>query len=168
KGSAFGTIGEDTQLSNEQFENNLFEAFLTCDPSKPIWLENESRSIGRNHIPESLWWKMRNSTLYNIEVNIEIRLDRVLQYYSDNTNVDVLKESFTKIKKRLGGLDYQVAIHALECNDLRTAAAIALKYYDKSYDHQVASWGPANLRQIDGCDRVMDAANKLNEKLTSI
>ncbi len=164
KGSAFGTIGEISQLPNEQFENNLYEAFLKCDPSKPIWLENESRSIGRNHIPEALWWKMRGSVLYSIEVDRDIRLDRALQYYSKDTDVEVLKEAFIKIKKRLGGLDFQIAMKALDEHDLRTAADIALRYYDKTYTFQIESWNQDQLRYIDGCDDVLEAAQKLSQK----
>src|SRR5687768_11630406 len=36
KGSAFGSIGEEKQPTNEQFENDLFAAFSTLDPAKPI------------------------------------------------------------------------------------------------------------------------------------
>ena len=45
KGSAFGSIGESAQPTNEQFENDLFEAFLSLDISRPVWVENESRNI---------------------------------------------------------------------------------------------------------------------------
>ena len=161
KGSAFGTIGENAQLPNEQFENNLFGAFFKCDPSKPIWLENESRSIGRNHIPESLWWKMRSSILYNIDVNREVRLDRVMQYYSHDADVEILKEAFIKIKKRLGGHDFQIAMKALDTNDLRTAADVALRYYDKTYTFQIENWDTHHVTYVTACDDILDAAQKL-------
>ncbi len=161
KGSAFGTIGEGTQLPNEQFENNLYEAFLKCDETKPIWLENESRSIGRNHIPETLWWKMRGSVLYSIDVNRDVRLDRVIQYYSHDTDVEILKEAFIKIKKRLGGLDFQKAMKALDEHDLRTAADIALKYYDKTYTFQIESWNKGQVKHLGACDDILMAAQKL-------
>ncbi|MBK8554971.1 MAG: tRNA 2-selenouridine(34) synthase MnmH [Lewinellaceae bacterium] len=51
KGSAFGAIGEQEQPSVEQFENDLFFALRALDPQKRIWIENESRSIGRVYIP---------------------------------------------------------------------------------------------------------------------
>lgn len=140
KGSAFGSIGEQEQPTNEQFENNLYEKFLQLDPSKPIWLENESRNIGKVYLPESLWWKMRSSILYNLEVDHEARLQRALHYYSGSVNKETLIGAFTRIRKRLGGLEYQNAINALEAGDLTKAAAIALEYYDKAYAFQLAHW----------------------------
>ncbi|MFZ1676334.1 MAG: tRNA 2-selenouridine(34) synthase MnmH [Saprospiraceae bacterium] len=140
KGSAFGSIGEEVQPSNEQFENNLFMAFLSMDRTNTIWLENESKSIGKVYVPDGIWRKMKSSILYNVEVDKEIRLDRILRYYSEPATIEILKESFDKIRERLGGLEYKNAIQALSAGDLRKAASIALWYYDKAYSFQVEHW----------------------------
>ncbi len=161
KGSAFGSIGEIPQPTVEQFENNLFHAFLALDPSKPVWLENESKSIGKVHIPDGLWLEMRNSTLYTIEVEKELRLDRALRYYSEPINVEVLKEAFDRIRKRLGGLDYQLAIQALDKGDLRTAGGIALIYYDKSYMFQLGNWPKERTIYLEHCNDVEETAERL-------
>lgn len=161
KGSAFGSIGEDSQPSTEQFENNLFLAFLNLDPDQPIWLENESKSIGKVYLPETLWKKMRASTLYTIDVDKEVRLERALKYYSDEVDIEILKASFDKIKKRLGGLEYQLAVDALEAKDLKTAAGIALDYYDKSYNYQIGNWPGERMIQIEPCNDVPEIAEKL-------
>ena len=161
KGSAFGSIGEEEQPTNEQFENDLLEAFLKLDPTKPIWLENESRNIGRVYMPEPLWLQMREAVLYHVEVTPDVRLDRVISYYAQPADSETLKHSFEKIRKRLGGLDYQLAIKALDEGDLRTAGAIALKYYDKSYSFQLSHWSPDKVRMVEECSRVEIAADKL-------
>lgn len=161
KGSAFGTIGEKVQPTNEQFENDLFAAFLKLDPSKPIWIENESRNIGRVFLPEPLWYKMRASVLYTIQVPHDVRLKRVLSYYSDPSDPQELSASFDKIRKRLGGLDYQNAITAIGSGDLETAATIALKYYDKMYTFQIGGWTGKQVIEVSGCDDVKTAAFKL-------
>jgi tRNA 2-selenouridine synthase len=160
KGSAFGSIGEDDQPSNEQFENDLFDAFLQLDPSKPIWLENESRNIGKVYLPEALWNKMRSSTLYNVHVDREVRLKRALDYYALANEIEPLKHAFERIKKRLGGLDYQNAIKALEANDLASAASIALQYYDKMYTFQLGGWND-RIVHLDDCNEVGQAVKKL-------
>ena len=163
KGSAFGSIGEIPQPTNEQFENNLYAAFLSLDPSKPVWLENESRNIGRVYIPEALWTKMRSSDLYHIEVSPETRLRRALAYYSTPADIETLKKAFEKIRKRLGGLDYQNAIKALEMNDLGTAGAIALRYYDKSYTFQLAHWEKDKVVRIEPADDISEITDLLLE-----
>ncbi len=161
RGSAFGAIGEPQQPTTEQFENNLFLAFLALDPAREVWLENESKSIGKTHIPDGLWDHMRRSMLFTIDVDREIRLDRALKYYSEPVDIELLKSSFDRIHKRLGGLDYQTAVKALEEGDLRGAAAIALKYYDKAYQFQLAGWPGDKLVHLAGCDVVESAAEKL-------
>ena len=161
KGSAFGSIGEEDQPTNEQFENDLYTTFLSFDVSRPIWLENESKSIGRVHLPDGLWGKMKESRLYNIEVGKETRLDRALKYYSDPASIEMLIHSFEKIHKRLGGLEYQRAIKALHEGDLRTAASIALVYYDKSYNFQLQGWPSDNVIHLAHCEDVNNTAERL-------
>jgi tRNA 2-selenouridine synthase len=161
KGSAFGSIGEAKQPTTEQFENNLFFEFLQLDSSRPIWLENESKSIGKVYLPDALWKKMRSSVLFTIDVDKEVRLKRALKYYSDSVDVEILKASFDRIKKRLGGLEYQNAIESLEQKDLRAAAAIALAYYDKSYTYQMSHWPSEKCVHIEPCNEISDIAQKL-------
>ncbi|HZV71522.1 MAG TPA: tRNA 2-selenouridine(34) synthase MnmH [Saprospiraceae bacterium] len=163
KGSAFGSIGQKEQPSNEQFENNLFKAFLSLDPTKPIWLENESKSIGKVYVPDGLWKRMKDSMLYNIEVDKETRLDRILKDYADPSSGEMLKESFDKIYDRLGGLEHKNAIQALAGGDLRLAASIALRYYDKAYAFQVAHWSKDHILHFQDCRGVSAAADSLLE-----
>ncbi len=163
KGSAFGGIGEEVQPSTEQFENNLYHEFLKLNPDQPIWLENESKSIGKVYLPDTLWKKMRNSVLYTIDVDAEVRLERALRYYSDEVDTKVLRASFDKIRKRLGGLEYQKALEALERNDLKVAAAVALAYYDKSYTYQISNWPSEMTCQIAPNNDVNQLARLLRE-----
>ncbi len=161
KGSAFGGIGGKEQPTNEQFENRLYEAFLRLNPRRPVWLENESKNIGRIYLPEGLWRRMRNSVLYELEVSRSVRLGRVIQDYTGAVHVEELKLAFARIQKRLGGLEYKQAIQALDAGDLRTAAEIALQYYDKSYSFQLDQWPKENVVFVDACDQVPEAAKKL-------
>ncbi len=161
KGSAFGSIGEAAQPTTEQFENDIYHAFLQLDPSRPVWIENESQSIGRAHLPEGLWNQMRRSRLFAIEVDQDCRLDRILHDYSQTEDVFSLKVCFEKIQKRLGGLDFKLAMEALDKHDLRTAAALALKYYDKAYRFQLANWPAPMVVHLPMCNEVPDIATQL-------
>ena len=161
KGSAFGSIGEESQPTSEQFENNIFLACLDFDASKPVWIENESRSIGKAHLPEGLWRAMKKSVLYNIDVDEDVRLQRVMRYYSEQVDIALLKNAFEKIHERLGGLDYKNAMHALETGDLESAASIALKYYDKAYMYQLSSWPEQKVKSLGNCNVVEETAARL-------
>ncbi len=134
KGSAFGDLGQAPQPSVEQFENNLFDAFHHLKPNKRIWLENESQSIGHVFLPAGFWKKMRAAPLIHLKVPFENRVQKLVCEYGKFSS-EQLQAAFEKIKKRLGGQHLKTAIEALKIKDIDTAAAIALNYYDKSYDH---------------------------------
>lgn len=136
KGSAFGFIGEAPPPSVEQFENNLFEALSQFDFSKRIWVENESRRIGKVLIPQGFWEQMQQSTLINIELPFEVRLGVSLENYTTQETQE-LQKAFHNIRKRLGGLNLKNALTYLEEGNLRAAASIALKYYDTQYQYML-------------------------------
>lgn len=137
KGSAFGWIGESLQETNEQFENNLFFSMRSMNYKNIIWLENESKMIGKNYIPEALWLKIKDAPLINIELDVERRLEHLVSCY-DLNDQDALIHSFEKIAKRLGHEHTQTAIDLVKENNFKEAARIALKYYDKCYDYNLA------------------------------
>lgn len=134
KGSAFGFIGEQMQPTPEQFENNLWGVLVTIDPQRRVWVENESRSIGRVYIPDGFWSQIKVSPLFHLEIPKEARLDNLLKdYVLEDT--PALKVAFEKISTKLGGLRFKHAIQALEEGNFSFAAEVALEYYDKTYQH---------------------------------
>lgn len=132
KGSAFGAIGELPQPTVEQFENDLFEAMQYLDPLRRVWLENESRSIGRVFVPEGFWRHFKSSPLFNIEVPFECRIKNLVDDYT-GYSVAELEDAFCKIEKKLGGQHLKTALESLRAGDYAGAAAVALRYYDKTY-----------------------------------
>lgn len=142
KGSAFGFIGEAPQPSVEQFENHLFESIQALDLRRPIWIENESRSIGRVYLPDGLWANMKSSRLVVIDIPQEARIAHLLEDYV-HTNPEDLSLAFQKISSKLGGLQLKIALEALQNNDYAEAARIALRYYDKTYEHGLSN-SPSN------------------------
>ena len=55
RGSSFGGIGQPPQPTVEQFENLLAERLLQFEEEKAIWIENESRRIGRIILPDAFF-----------------------------------------------------------------------------------------------------------------
>ncbi|MEA3445065.1 MAG: tRNA 2-selenouridine(34) synthase MnmH, partial [Bacteroidota bacterium] len=96
KGSAFGAIGQQEQPPPQQFENDLFKVWSSLDLSKPIWLEDESVSIGRVSIPRPLFIQMRNSKVIKIEVDKKVRVVRLVKEYV-GIDSEELKVSVHKI-----------------------------------------------------------------------
>ena len=137
KGSAFGHLGEDEQPSGEHFQNKLGMRLYQIEEKNPLWLEDESRFIGRRIIPNDFFKQMRKATVFRVEIPKEIRIKRLVDDYGAYPK-EKLENSILKIEKRLGGLRTQQAIEALENDNLATVADYVLHYYDKAYDHGIS------------------------------
>ncbi|MCP4498993.1 MAG: tRNA 2-selenouridine(34) synthase MnmH [Deltaproteobacteria bacterium] len=133
RGSAFGAVGLPPQPTVEQYENLLHEAIRHFDVDKEVWIEDESRMVGRCRIPEELWGQLRKAPAIFVASKMEARLDRLVRDYGD-ADKEPLRAAFTAIEKRLGGQNVKAALQALDDDNVREAAVIALKYYDQAYD----------------------------------
>lgn len=132
KGSAFGGIGQGSQPSTEQFENDLYSEWAKLDLTEPIWLEDESMNIGKVKIPLPLFKQMREANLYFIDIPKGERARHLVAEYAGCDN-HLLAESIHKISERLGGLKERHAIEELGEENYLEVAKITLHYYDKSY-----------------------------------
>ncbi len=147
KGSAFGQLGQQEQPTNEQFENDLADSWRKFDFDRPVWMEDESRMLGRCGIPDPLFRKMRSSKLIKIIVPKPEREKRLVREYGNFDKADLL-ESVEKIRQRLGGLATGQAIEAIKAGDLLTTADLTLRYYDKAYHHGNENRDPKNIIEI--------------------
>ena len=132
KGSVFGWLGELPQNTNEQFENDLFAMLTKMDFNKPVFIEDESRNIGKNIIPPELFVNMSLSCLVVLDLGLELRIGRLVNDYGIFPKTD-LRNCIEKLSKRLGGVNLQTALTALEEGKTAEAARISLLYYDKAY-----------------------------------
>jgi len=134
KGSAFGALGQKDQPAPQQFENDLAAQLSKFDPKQKIWLEDESRMIGRAKIPDDLFTQIRSSLVIKVEVSKDDRINRLIKDYA-NFNKEDLKRSITNISRRLGGANSDLAIKAINAEDYYKATDIILDYYDKAYTY---------------------------------
>jgi len=132
KGSAFGGIGQEKQPSTEQFENNLFEVFKEKNPQIPIWLEDESKSIGQVQIPDEMFLKMRTASVIEVVTSFDQRAERLDKEYS-HLDPEELKAAILRIRKRLGGENVALCLKAIDEGTFKIAVKTALKYYDQLY-----------------------------------
>ena len=165
KGSSFGRPinGQPAQID---FENRVALDFLRLEarlPASNAVLEDESRIIGRCHIPHYLFEVMANSPLVVVDMPFEQRLERLWQEYvvdryqqclefhphrAEDAFADYLKESLHRVRKRLGGLRYQQisglmeeALNRQHQDDFayhhNWLAELTRDYYDPMYSYQL-------------------------------
>lgn len=132
RGSAFGSLGMSAQPTNEQFENNLYDAWSKFDSGKPIWMEDESIAIGSVRIPDPLFSQMTRSPLIEIEIPGDLRIEHLVKEYA-SFPPDSLTESIRRLEGKLGGERTRKAVEAVQNGHFSDAASILLFYYDKAY-----------------------------------
>ncbi|MEE4176154.1 MAG: tRNA 2-selenouridine(34) synthase MnmH [Bacteroides sp.] len=148
KGSAFGAIGESPQPSSEQFENELADQWTKIDHSLPVWLEDESHTIGRVFIPHKLYQQMHQAQVIRLEMPKNLRVKRLIEDYAGFEKV-LLVQSIEKIQRKLGGQNARTAIEALHQDDFETAIAIVLDYYDKAYTFDLGKRKPEQFQHFE-------------------
>ncbi len=132
KGSAFGNLGEKNQHSTEHFENKICSELYSLDMNRTIWIEDESRSIGRNILPAGIYKQIRSAPVVFLDIPRGDRVDRLVEDYAVFSKEE-LSESIQKISQRLGGDITRKASEAVTRGDYKLTAEMVLQYYDKTY-----------------------------------
>ena len=159
KGSAFGAIGQPVQPTQEQFENNLAAALAQLPADAPIWVEDESRQIGRLTIPPALFGQLMAAPRFVLEVPRPARVAKLAAEYGAEDPA-LLTEAIERLHKRLGGLATQQAQAAVAAGDFVRMVELVLDYYDKTYTHGLAprpGEPPRTTVPVPGCDAAANA-----------
>jgi tRNA 2-selenouridine synthase len=134
KGSSFGALGEQPQPTQEMFENKLFINLYQTDPTRTLWIEDESSMIGTKVIPKAFFTHMRNSPVFFMDIPFETRLNYLVEEYG-KFNIEEIEKAIERIQKKLGGQHAKKALEAIKEKDIKTAFEICLSYYDKTYEY---------------------------------
>lgn len=169
KGSSFGHLGQADQPSTEQFENNLFHAWDSMDNSRMLWLEHESKQIGKIFLPDPFYSSMLNGILIKVNLPVGIRIQRLVAEYAC-FDKSLLGDVLLHLKQNMGTLQCKLALEALNRDDFETVAQLTLEYYDKTYENAMLSRPVKEMHSIDlesndmevNAARILDYATKNN------
>ena len=160
KGSAFGNLEKNTQPSTEHFENLLALALSNLKTDAIIYTEDESITIGKVRLPLAFFRQLQRAPLIFLGVSDANRVARLSVAYG-NADVHEVAAAFNRLKKRLGGKALAEAIEAVENNDVEQAAAIALRYYDKTYYRSLENRTFTRFKKLDANRDIEDVANDI-------
>jgi len=82
RGSVLGEMPGRQQPSQKAFETQLMDQLARFDISRRVWVEAESRRIGRITVPEPLLQRLRASAVVEIAASRAARLDYLLRDYA--------------------------------------------------------------------------------------
>lgn len=83
RGSILGALPERPQPSQKGFDTLLWQQLCGLDPSRPVFVESESRKIGQVRMPEAMYEAMRASDhIYWLDMPAPARVELLLQDYA--------------------------------------------------------------------------------------
>ena len=155
-GSSFGSLGQPPQPTQEQFENDLAAALAKLPTDRPIWVEDESRTIGALGIPNAFFEQMRAAPLVVLDVPSAARVQYLAADYGRH-DAGGLAAAVLRLRKRLGGLVTKEALGAIADGDMPRMVELVLAYYDKTYGYGLAD-RPATTVPAEGTNAATNAA----------
>ena len=152
RGSAFGGLSKQ-QPTAINFENNLASEYIKHD-NKILFLEDESRRIGKLTLPNAWYKKMKKTKIVIIELDMGERISNIAKEYvynplesgvSKKTLNKLLQSSLLKIHKRLGlklynEISIKIQNILIDLNKLpheEWIKELLVNYYDPMYDYQL-------------------------------
>ena len=135
KGSALGGDEKLPQPSQKKFERNIFKLIESFDPKMPIFLESESSRIGDLQVPAKLWSLMKNSSLIEVEIPHDKRIELLTNEYQhliDDKNLLLTK--LEKIKHLKSSSVFENWVNLInEGNITNFVDSILKDHYDQAY-----------------------------------
>lgn len=160
RGSAFGGIGLDEQPSQKLFERRLYQQIHRSEP--PIFLEGESRKIGRRTIPDPLFEDLIVSPRIWLETSIKNRVENITREYPWPECREDLVQAVGNLKERLGAEMVEELQEKLRQNHLEDVIETLLtEYYDPAYEKSCPDLDQFDF-QING-DDLEEATQKIEE-----
>jgi len=81
KGSVLGVLPDAPQPPQKYFETTLLTTLRELDPARPVYVEAESRKIGRLQVPDAMIESIRAGDCLAIEAPLAARVDFLLRDY---------------------------------------------------------------------------------------
>ena len=82
RGSVLGPEPGRPQPSQKAFETQLWQALRSYDPAQPVYVEGESRTIGRLRVPEQLMEAVRGAACLQVQMSLAARVAFLLHDYA--------------------------------------------------------------------------------------
>ncbi|MGB5824558.1 MAG: tRNA 2-selenouridine(34) synthase MnmH [Proteocatella sp.] len=140
-GSAFGGIYySDISPTQKYFETQIFDYVQNAKAKnmKYLFMESESKKIGRCIISGSFWELMQSGYHILVEASIEGRVNRCVKDYTLKCwdNDELLEMSINRLKDTLGKANIEMLLERTKEKDYYTIAKFLMEnYYDKLYAH---------------------------------
>jgi tRNA 2-selenouridine synthase len=145
RSSVLGFIPGQDQPGQKRFETLVWERLRALDPSRPVFVESESRKVGNVAVPDALIERMRASPCLRLELSLEERVALLLEDYAffvhDPKLFGERLVALTELRGKAVVEGWQAKVNA---GDVEAVVRELLeKHYDPGYSASIAR----NFRQ---------------------
>ncbi len=138
-GSVLGAYPDRPQPPQKLFETRIWHALRSFDPTKPVFLESESKKIGNLHTPEHLLARMRNATCIALNADIPVRVALLKQEYAhflaDAESLSRQLDCLLPLQGRERIDSWKKQAHSGQWDEL--VADLLLHHYDPAYSRSL-------------------------------
>jgi tRNA 2-selenouridine synthase len=140
RGSVLGHLPDEPQPSQKMFETRIWDKLRRFDPSRPVFVESESKKVGNLRVPDAVMARMRASTCIALQLERPLRVQLLMEDY----------EHFCANPAILNGqLDHLAQLHGRARIDAWHALANTGQMAELVDQLLVEHYDPAYLRSID-------------------
>jgi len=82
RGSLLGDLPGEPQPTQKNFDSMLLDVMRRFDPARPVWVEAESRKVGRLLVPDELTAAMRRARAIHLAVPMRERVRHCREEYA--------------------------------------------------------------------------------------
>src|SRR5699024_9925603 len=135
RGSIFGQIGREPS-KQKKFDAMLVTAMEKFKSEPFVFVEGESKRIGKVELPDFFFKKKEAGLHIFIELPVEERVKIILEEYKPWENPEQFQEAFRLIKKRIHVPVAKRIEACLEAGEYFEAVQLLLEfYYDPRYQY---------------------------------
>ncbi len=137
RSSLFGAINKIPQ-TQKNFEALLAKKILELPNTRPVFIEGESRKVGKVFIPQSLAEAMKYGTLVLLQASFDTRIRRIVEEYKicDEQTFLQTDSILQSMQKVLGKKKAEQLRQWLRKGEFENIVHVLLEeYYDPRYQH---------------------------------
>lgn len=135
RGSILGSVGLGDQNTQKNFESQIYKS-LKDRKSNLVFVEGESKKIGKVVIPEYIYEPMSKGINICIDTDLEQRIDNILRDYVHGTDEELIR-ALNYLRQQLGHMTIDKYIEMIKIHDYREVIGdLMINYYDPHYEYK--------------------------------
>ena len=153
RGSIIGAVPGKMQPTQKMFDSLLLRQLMQFDPSRPVWIESESKKIGKVQLPDALLGGMRKGETIAIDAPMPQRVQLLREDYAHfEDDPKFLIERLAFLRPLIGGEEFAAWEELAERHEVPTLFERLMRnHYDPTYRRSILR----NYPDIDKSPKIL-------------